>query len=144
MQDGKESGFTLLEIIAVLVLLGILTAVAVPRFLDLETDGRAAASALKARLRYAQARSMASDTAWGVGFSGTSYVLFSDARNQAGSQKIFPGEEKETILLPKGLGVPNDKFIAFDDLGRPVAGSEARVSVGSVTITITPVTGYIP
>lgn len=34
---SSRKGFTLIEIIAVLVLLGILTAVAVPRFLDLST-----------------------------------------------------------------------------------------------------------
>jgi prepilin-type N-terminal cleavage/methylation domain-containing protein len=34
----RQDGFTLIEIIAVLVLLGILAAVAVPKFLSLQTD----------------------------------------------------------------------------------------------------------
>lgn len=34
----KEDGFTLVEIIAVLILLGILAAVAVPKYLDLTTN----------------------------------------------------------------------------------------------------------
>ncbi len=36
----KEEGFTLIEIIAVLIILGILAAVAVPKFMDLTDEAR--------------------------------------------------------------------------------------------------------
>ncbi|WP_424991843.1 type II secretion system protein [Nitratidesulfovibrio liaohensis] len=58
----KEAGFTLIEIIAVLVILGVLAAVAVPKYFDLQENARqsavdAAAAELQARLnqRFAQA-----------------------------------------------------------------------------------------
>ncbi len=38
--NNKEQGFTLIEIIAVLVILGILAAVAVPKFMDMQVDAR--------------------------------------------------------------------------------------------------------
>ncbi len=36
----NEQGFTLIEIIAVLIILGILSAVAVPKFMNLQADAR--------------------------------------------------------------------------------------------------------
>lgn len=59
----KESGFTLVEIIAVLVILGLLAAVAVPRYVELEEHTRhkaigAATSEINAReiLTWAEAK----------------------------------------------------------------------------------------
>lgn len=55
----NEQGFTLIEIIAVLIILGILTAVAVPKYLDLmeearnkSVEGAIAAAASDVTMRY--------------------------------------------------------------------------------------------
>ena len=51
---AETAGFTLVEIVAVLVLLGILAAVAVPKFFDLSSD--AEKKAAEAALMEAQVR----------------------------------------------------------------------------------------
>ena len=44
LAKAKKAGFTLVELVIVIVVLGILSAVAIPRFFDFSTDAREAAA----------------------------------------------------------------------------------------------------
>jgi len=107
--------FTLLELILVVVLLGVLAAVAVPRFAGSaiwETEGEASAKQVVATLRLA--RRMAIDQAatnpsgFLVGGSGTIYAVYeADTMQMVSEQK----------RLADGWGFAASFQTAFDPLG---------------------------
>ena len=142
---NPSRGFTMLEIIAVLVILGVLSAVAVSRFTDIGARDVAEANTLKVHLRYAQLRAMGDIVPWGIEIEADQYTLV----RQDGSVSNLPGEssstkddievhiEPVTVWFSAARGQPMngpDQDPRNDALG---------ISVGNQTITITAETGFI-
>ena len=98
-------GFTLIEIISVLLVIGILSAVAISRmvFSHQDVDNTARVEKLKTQLRYAQSRAMNTDEIWGIEFSGTSYHLFNGGN--VSNTVHLPGEDSVNISLPSGTSI---------------------------------------
>lgn len=153
--QNQEQGFTLIEIIAVLILIGILGAVVFSRVTSTaEVDLKVRAEQVKGHIRYAQMRAMntTSDTAGcnapvGMAASGGKYYMFTNC--DTNSKVVLPGAES-------GAGVDlcaSSTFPAFsfDTWGRPYANINATgtstsisISIGGEAITITQNTGYVP
>lgn len=154
-----RTGFTLVEIVVVLAVLGMLAISVLNRFEPKNLQALAEADALRAVLRYAQARAMADVYTWGVQFSSSGYTLFSN--NPSQTHPVLSGQGTPTHVLASGVTLSGPGVIMFDWRGEPVStsittpgGSGTVVSVSqnvlltesnaSVTVTVTPYTGCVP
>jgi prepilin-type N-terminal cleavage/methylation domain-containing protein len=149
LRNGR--GFTLIEIIAVLVILLILTAVAVSRSMSTQNDLIPQADIVKSHLRFAQLKALQDDVnAWSITFASTSYTLSCTGTNCPSSPIQLPAESSSTYTFPSGTGITitsTSSPLNFDSWGSPVGGA-ATVTLDqsgstSIVITVDANTGYI-
>ena len=146
---GNE-GFTLIEVIAVLIILGIIVAVAASRMGANQNDLIPQADIVKSHLRFAQLKALADDSSststWGIAFSGTFYTLQNNLATA--TTATLPGASDGTRnTLPSGVTVvASVSPVTFDSWGSPAGGAQTVTlsqGGGSITINIANITGYI-
>ncbi|WP_413911057.1 Tfp pilus assembly protein FimT/FimU [Desulfobacula sp.] len=143
----NSNGFTMIEIICVLVIVGILTAVAVSKMTSTDVyDVVMEIETLKTHLRYSQIRAMSHNQSWGIRISGgTSYTL---QKNGSTASVNLPNENSATHTFASGVrAIPGTIVITFDDLGSP-GNSDIVITLRKQgknprTLTITQKTGFI-
>ena len=127
----EKKGFTMIEVIAVLLLIGIISTVAISRYsstnpfkLLKETE------TFKGHLRHARVRSMGDSVSWGLNISSGSYFL---EKNGSIASFNLPGENSPTHNFSDGVTVAAGagSVVSFDEWGSP----------GAVDITIVMVLG---
>jgi prepilin-type N-terminal cleavage/methylation domain-containing protein len=129
-KPGGETGFTLLELIVVIMILGILGLATLPRMIATDQFTAAVAADLAAtEIRAAQARALFSGTPRTISFAGNTYTADGETKN-------LPGDALATA-----------HSIDFNPFGEPSAGGGMSFEITSGettrTITVAPLTGKV-
>ena len=147
MKAKNELGFTILEVAAVLVVLGILVAVAVSRITATGNELYTERDLLKSNLRFAQFKALSnntdSTTTWGISFSGGSYKL---QNNGADTTVYFPSDNSATHTLSGNVMVSVPASVTYNYWGSPgTADITVTLNQGGQTasFTIIRTTGFI-
>lgn len=158
-QPGNR-GFTLMEIVVVLLVMGIITAFAVGRGSSEGVEMKVRSEVFKTHLRHAQLMAMNAGEHWGIATNdgGTQYWLFR-YDGTTSTQHTLPGEDTVVIDLSDEGTVVSPGIYSFDERGIPhfaaaggtppgailSANQSFMVSKGSEsdTFQITQYTGFI-
>ncbi len=147
-----ESGFTLTELATVIVILGIIAVLTVPRFNRTATDTAWFGDQVKAAVRYAQKQAIAQRRAvYVIVAANASLSLCYDnpctqpLTRLAGASKEFSQYQPDPntfLKVPPNVSLSSaPAAFSFNRLGQP--SSAATLTVGGTNITVTAETGYV-
>lgn len=132
----KQAGFTLIELIAVIVVLGILSAVALPKFVNLSGEARAAkmqgaAGAVNAAAALIHAKWLAGGSlaAGSVAYEGGSLAIGTDMVNG------YPAAGKIALVAGLNTTTPNNDFTAGAVTSGAITFSDPNKSTCTITYT---------
>jgi prepilin-type N-terminal cleavage/methylation domain-containing protein len=158
--NRNNRGFTIIEIVVVMVLIGIIAAVAFTRSITTDQINLVGqVDKIRQHIRYAQSMAMKGnrDEWWGIESNSTQYWLFKRENYPDGNiTVILPGEETANISLPD-LGVGMNAFtVYFNYLGEPwksyyfgrvTNDNPLNITISTAsesrTLNVTPETGLI-
>lgn len=142
-RDGPSRlAFTLIEVMVVLVVMAIVTAVGVPRYASAVGRHRAdmAARRVAADLEYARATARAVGASRTVTFDvpAVAYTMTSVVRldRRAGDTKVVLGAEPFRATI-SSASFGGKSFVVFDGYGIPSATGSVVIRVGDVARTVT-------
>lgn len=152
LRRTAQSGFTLVELVTVIVLVGILAGVAMPRFFTAgDFDGRAYSDQVKGLMRYGQKIAIAQGRNVFVRLNGSSVALCYDAACNAKVPPASGGNTGSSATLaacanltnwacegiPNGVTMtPAAATFSFDATGAPFAPADGVNAITSTFSTL--------
>lgn len=141
-------GFTLIELVMVIVIIGILAVVVGPRFFERKVfDERLFYEESLAAVRYGQKLAVASGCLVQVNLNASGYSVLQAANCTSGAYNVsVPGPDGQPLagVVPAGVSVTAGAApfpVVFASLGQPAAAASA--SIGSFTISVSAGTGLV-
>ena len=145
------AGFSLIELVSVMVILAAISALAAPRFVHHDATVPAQADQLGRIIRHAQALAMSQGRPLTVDVqSATSYVI-TDGATPTPSTIRDPSGQLQAFSLQNGVTL-SGADLEFDSLGRPISGSNLVTNTlnwtlnggsNTATVSVQAVTGFV-
>ena len=139
----KTNGFTLVELIVVILLIGILSIFAAPKFVNDDSfKARGLADEIVTAIRHAQRLSMTRGENHRVIITTTSYTVEKFVSSVSSPVRHPDGNATFNKSFPPNI-VTSAATIEFDRIGRPIPNNLIKIELVSFTVQVEEETGYV-
>lgn len=142
----RSAGFTLIELVVVLMLVGILGAIAAPRFFDRSVfNNRGFEDQVLVSLRYAQKAAIAQHRFVCVTFNLNGLTLTTGATSACGNSLASPDGQSSYVVNSAAVFSSTPGMFSFDALGRPSFATTLQINISgfATPICVARETGYV-
>jgi len=138
----QAAGFSLIELVVVIVIAAILAAIAIPRLTDSESKATWYHEQVLAAVRYAQRQAVAQRRPIFVCVLAAEVRLGYDAA--CATSLAAPGQQTNSLVAPGGVTIAASATpFSFNSLGQPSPIGGVTVTLAGRSVNVTAETGYV-
>jgi type II secretory pathway pseudopilin PulG len=139
IRSATVNGFTLVELVAIIVLVALLAFTAMPRLPGPSLDVDSQAEQLAAEIRYTQSLSMTRGDRYRINLTSASYQITDSG---GVNPEVHPGTSSTNPVLLDGVALSGynppltNNYVAFDGRGMPYTDVTGTALSANATITL--------